>query len=435
MLSKRDSTVLKIGLRKGFLTEDQLAEVMARVGSGGGGGGGGGGERPIEAVLEECGLLTADQRAEIVHSLADSGERKLVNASSLAGDLDRKLAELERAGSGRRSLPAAGDERRLSPGNIRNEGIDFKGYEFGAYRILDEVARGGMGVIFRAKQAPIQLERVGGLALPEEVALKVIITRSTAPAAAADIERFIREIRTLITVQHQNVVRIFDSGQEGGLYYYTMELVRGESLKELSARHRRLPLLLALEVVRRMASALDALHRAGILHRDVKPANILMDKAASPFRPVLIDFGLIKGKFAGPLTAGKGEVAGTPAYMSPEQTDATGSLGEVGPASDLYSLGAVLYFCLTGKSPFTGSKADEVIQAVKTRKPVPPSRLVPGIPPPVEAICLRCLEKRAQDRYPSMEALARDLDRELARGRRGLGLKNFYLKVRRKLLG
>jgi serine/threonine protein kinase len=213
-----------------------------------------------------------------------------------------------------------------------------------------------------------------------------------------------------------------------------MELIRGESLKDL-ARDRPIPLVMALDVVRKIASALDAMHRAGMLHRDVKPANILMDRAHSPYRPVLIDFGLIKGKFAGKLTAGAGEVAGTPAYTAPEATDASGAFGEVGPPSDLYALGAVLYYLIARRSPFQGSKAEDVIQQVRTQRPKPPRSIVQDLPKPVEAIILRCLEKRPRDRFPSMQALVDALDHQIRGSRRAIHLENFFLRYRRKLFG
>ncbi len=425
MLSKRDSTLVKLGLKKGYLTEDQVTEVLLQSHSS---------EKPVEDVLEERGLITPGQKAELVKDLANSGERRA--AQAVAPDLDRKLRDLEVAVVERK--PAEG-ERALTAGNVRNALIDFTGHSFGPYDIDGEIARGGMGVIFRAKPSRTDVDALpAGVKLPDLVARKVISTRSAAPAAAADVERFIREIKTLITLQHPNVVRIFDSGKESGLYYYTMELVRGESVKDMAKRVGRLPAVLSLAVVRKVAEALDTIHQAGLLHRDVKPANILMDKAASPFRPVLIDFGLIKGRVqaaARPGPGGKGEVAGTPAYMSPEQTDPTGASGEVGPLSDLYSLGAVLYFLLTGRSPFAGAKAEEVIQQVRTRKPVPPSKIVPALAPELERICMRCLEKKPADRYPTLQAFARVLDRAIRRGRRGLKWQNLYLKVRRKILG
>jgi serine/threonine-protein kinase len=319
--------------------------------------------------------------------------------------------------------------KHLTPENVRDERLDVRGYDFGPYEIEEEIARGGMGVLYRARNRAAASDPASKI--PKEVALKVVLTRRGGLQAAADTERFIREIRTLIPLVHPNIVRIFDAGKENGLHFYTMELVRGESLKDF-VRGRPLPLVLSLEIAHEIAGALAALHDAGLVHRDVKPANILLDMEASPFRPVLIDFGLIKGKFAGELTAGAGEVAGTPAYMAPEQTDASGHLGEIGPRSDLYSLGAVLYYSLARRSPFQGSTAEEVIEQVRKEPPKPPSAFAP-VPAAVEGIVLRCLAKRPEARYPHARALAADLEREIRRYRRGFHFRNWYLRLRKRI--
>jgi serine/threonine protein kinase len=416
MISKRDATVVKIALRRGFLRDDQVAAALAEAAADG---------SPIEERLLARGVLTPEQKEEVLRALADSGERR---GASAEVDLDRRMRELEQA-----KLAAAGpEEKRLTPERIRNAALDPRGYEFGPYAIEEEIARGGMGVLYRARHLGAGLGDAGAGGLPNEVALKVIMTRQGSLAAAADLERFIREIRTLITLRHPNIVRIFDAGKEGEVHYYTMELIRGESLKDF-VRARPMPLVLALAVVREIASALGAMHAAGFLHRDVKPQNILLDKEASPFRPVLIDFGLIKGREAGALTGGTGEVAGTPAYMAPEQTDGTGGLGEVGPWSDLYALGAVLYYCLARRSPFQGARAEEVIAQVRRDPPKRPDALVPGLPARVVEICMKCLAKRPAERYHEMKALIADLDREIERARGSLRRENLWLRVRKKL--
>ncbi len=340
------------------------------------------------------------------------------------GREDEKKAAAPEAGPG--GAPAG----QLTAELVRREGADVRGYELGPYVIEEEIARGGMGVLYRARNRAVAADPAAKI--PAEVALKVIVTRRGGLQAAADVERFIREIRTLITLFHPNIVRIFDAGKESGLHFYTMELVRGEALKDL-VRARPLPLVFSLAIAREIAGALAALHEAGLVHRDVKPANVLLDMQAAPFRPVLIDFGLIKGKFAGRLTAGAGEVAGTPAYMAPEQTDPSGALGEVGPRADLYALGATLYYAIARRSPFQGSTAEEVIARVRAEMPEPLSALAP-VPASVEAIVMRCLAKRPEARYPDARALAADLDREIRRLRRGFHFRNWVLRLRKKLL-
>jgi serine/threonine protein kinase len=345
--------------------------------------------------------------------------------ASSSDALDARLSSLDKGVQ----IGLAPGEKRIVAANLRKEGMNYAGFEFGPYRILGEIARGAMGVLFRAKQAQALADPK--VKLPEEVALKVILARQgSALAKAADVERFIREIRVLITLSHPNIVRIWDAGKENGLHYYTMELIRGDTLKDL-VRDRPMPLVMALAVVREIASALDMLHQNGMLHRDVKPANILMDRATSPYRAVLIDFGLIKGKFAGTLTAGAGEVAGTPAYMAPEATEPG---REVGPPSDLYALGAVLYYLLTRRSPFVGTKAEEILEQVRKETPKAPRSIVRDLPRPVEAILMRCLEKRPEDR-PGMAALIAALDAEIRGARRSISIENALLRYRRKIFG
>jgi len=267
--------------------------------------------------------------------------------------------------------------------------------DLGEYEILNEIGRGGMGAVYRAYQK--RLDRV--------VALKLILSGSF--ASPDQVRRFHAEARSAAALSHPNIVKIFDAGEIGGQPYIAMEYVRGSSLAA-AVEGRRLRIRDAARLVRAVAGALDHLHRNGIVHRDLKPGNILLDEAG---RPYVTDFGLAKvlGDEAATRTS---TVAGTPCYMSPEQ--AAGRLGEVGPWSDLYSLGTILYELLTGRPPVLAETPMDTLVQIIEQDPPPPRLLNPRVPRDLEWICLRCLAKARESRYPSAAALADDLDRFLA---------------------
>jgi serine/threonine protein kinase len=264
---------------------------------------------------------------------------------------------------------------------------------FGDYELLEEIARGGMGVVCKARHRELQ----------RTVALKMILDGSLNSEEAR--ERFRREARAAAALDHPNIVAIHDIGTHEGRCYFTMALVDGPSLKR-SVQSGGVPA--PAEAVRLMLAVTEAVafaHEHGIIHRDLKPENVLIDPQG---RPRVTDFGLAKR--AGPedpaLTAA-GEVIGTPAYMPPEQ--AAGDLAAVGPHTDVYSLGGILYFLLTGQPPFRGKSATEVLAQVILGEPTPPRQLNPQAPEVLEAICLKCLQKDPNKRYSSSAALAEEL--------------------------
>jgi hypothetical protein len=262
----------------------------------------------------------------------------------------------------------------------------------GKFRIDAELGRGGMGVVYRAWQP--DLERT--------VALKML--PSTADAALK--ERFLREARTASRLRHPNIVAVHELGEQDGSAFFTMDYVRGEGFDAVLRRPGR-SLEENVRVVASVARALDYAHREGVVHRDIKPANILV---AADGTPSLTDFGLARDVNVQASLTTTGQILGTPAFMSPEQARGT---GEIGPASDLYSLGAVLYVTLAGTVPFSNASVYELLDAIVKRAPEPPRKKHPELPEALEAVCLRCLEKDPARRYASAGDLADDLDRFL----------------------
>ncbi|HIE98760.1 MAG TPA: serine/threonine protein kinase [Fuerstia sp.] len=266
---------------------------------------------------------------------------------------------------------------------------------FGDYEIIDEIARGGMGVVYRARQ----------VTLNRTVAVKMILTGQL--ASREEVQRFFTEAEAAASLQHPNIVTIHEVGEHEGQQYFSMEYVDGSSLAELVRQHP-LGAVKAAEYVKTIAEAIHYAHEQGTLHRDLKPSNILIDESD---QPQITDFGLA-AKIEGDseLTA-SGTILGTPAYMPPEQAGARRAL--IGPASDVYSLGAVLYELLTGRPPFQAATPLDTLVQVLEQEPVSPKLLNAGIPDDLATICLKCLEKRPDGRYQTAEQLAEDLDRFL----------------------
>jgi tetratricopeptide (TPR) repeat protein len=265
-------------------------------------------------------------------------------------------------------------------------------HSIGGYRVLGELGSGGMGVVFRAQAADGRL-----------VALKVLTTTHDVAA-----ERFSREAKALARVQHPGVIPLLDAGADEGRAFLVTEFVEGESLQALLDREGPMAPRVAARWSRDLAHALEAVHDAGLLHRDVKPANVLLDEDG---RIRLADFGLVK-LLGGSLEqlSRTGQMMGTPGFWAPEQ--ARGRVRDMGPHTDAYGIGATLYALLTGEPPLTGSSLMELLD--KGFQVDPPSALVPDLDPRLDAICLHALASAREDRYPSATALADDLDRYLA---------------------
>jgi eukaryotic-like serine/threonine-protein kinase len=265
----------------------------------------------------------------------------------------------------------------------------------GDYELLEEIGRGGMGIVYRAHQ----------ISLNRTVAIKMI--RSGELADEDSIRRFQAEAAATACLKHPHIVGIHEVGQWAGQYYFSMEYVSGVSLADL-CRRGPLPPKQAARYVQQIAAAMDAAHRSGVLHRDLKPSNVLVDDRD---QARVTDFGLAKRIETDQKLTLTGQIVGTPPYMAPEQ--ASGATDRVGPLSDVYSIGAVLYELLTGRPPFKGRTPLDTLAQVCERDPKLPRQLNPNTPRELEMICLKCLEKNPQDRYASAKNLADDLERYL----------------------
>ena len=264
--------------------------------------------------------------------------------------------------------------------------------ELGDYELLEEVGRGGQGVVFRARQK----------SLNRTVALKVISLGQW--ASKAHVKRFRREAEAAASLDHPSIVPIHEVGERDGSCYFSMQFIEGGQLDEVV---RRTPMAIrqAAELIAKVARTVHYAHEHGILHRDIKPGNILLDKNGEPH---LTDFGLARWLDTQSSVTRTIDVLGTPSYMAPEQ--AAGDNAKLTSATDVYGLGAVLYQLLTGHPPFAGGTTYETIQLLLDTEPRPPRSLNPKIDRDLSTICLKCLEKDPQRRYSSALALAEDLE-------------------------
>jgi WD40 repeat protein/predicted Ser/Thr protein kinase len=261
------------------------------------------------------------------------------------------------------------------------------------YEVIRELGRGGMGVVYLARQTGLQ----------RLVALKMILAAEY--SRPRDRERFRREAEAVARLEHPNLVKIYETGENDSRPYFSMEYVEGGRLSD-SLRGTPVPPRRAAQLVETLARATHAAHERGVIHRDLTPSNVLLTAEGEP---KIVDFGLAKLTQSGTRRTATGDILGTPSYMAPEQ--ATGQSKEVGPAADVYALGAILYDLLTGRPPFKGESLLATLAQVVNDHPVTPSRLQPKIPRDLENVCLKCLNKEPARRYESARKLADDLAR------------------------
>jgi tRNA A-37 threonylcarbamoyl transferase component Bud32 len=259
------------------------------------------------------------------------------------------------------------------------------------YEVLEELGRGGMGVVYKARHT----------LLDRTVAIKMLLAGQL--ASAMEVERFRTEAEAVAQLDHPNIVAVHDVGEFDGRLYFSMKLVEGRSLTGFSGSPQE-----AAKLVSAVARAVHYAHLRGIIHRDLKPGNILLDEQGQPY---VTDFGLAKRLQTDSKMTQTGAIMGTPAYMPPEQ--ASGKKGDVTTLADVYSLGAVLYELLTGRPPFHAETPLDTLLQVLEKEPEPPGKLNARLDRNLEAVCLKCLEKDPKQRYPSASELADDLDRWL----------------------
>lgn len=290
--------------------------------------------------------------------------------------------------------PAVADPDATMPPAPRGADAPAPDAAVPGYEVLGVLGRGGMGVVYKARQA--SLDRV--------VALKMILSGSH--AGADEVARFRTEAEAIARVQHPNIVAVYEIGDHGGHPFMALEFCgRGSLETQLDGTPRTPPA--AAQLVRTLAAAMQAAHDKGVVHRDLKPANVL---TADDGTPKVTDFGLAKKLDAAGQTQ-TGAIVGTPSYMAPEQAQGR---KDVGPAADVYALGAILYELLTGRPPFRAATPMDTVLQVLSEEPVPPSRLNPKVPRDLETVALKCLSKDPRRRYARAADLADDLGRFLA---------------------
>jgi predicted Ser/Thr protein kinase len=263
--------------------------------------------------------------------------------------------------------------------------------KFGDFELVEELGRGAMGVVYKAWEPALQ----------RWVALKMMLRGDE--ASTVDVTRFRGEAQSAARLSHPHIVPVYKVGEEEGRAYFSMKFVEGTTLSALVAEGP-LPPRQAARFLAAISWAVHHAHDNGILHRDLKPSNVMIDKEG---QPLVTDFGLAKRVEGGASLTGTGAIVGTPSYMAPEQAAAQGNPTR---ASDVYSLGAMLYELLTGRPPFQAASVLDVLLLVRTEEAVPPRRLNPNIDPDLELICLKCLEKQPRHRYASAAELAKDLE-------------------------
>ena len=355
--------------------------------------------------LSECAGPDAQKRLEaMVAAHPDLGGqlRELFATMSMADAVAVESTIMFRSeGGGRRRAwdplaTRAGDAMAEPRTGLMVPGATPLPASFGDYELLEELGRGGMGVVYRARQR----------SLGRTVALKMLLRRDL--ASPADLARFRSEAEAAARLDHPGIVPIFEVGEHDGLPFYSMRLIEGTTLaKRLAAGP--LPPREAAALLAKVADAVQAAHDRGVLHRDLKPSNILIDQAGEP---LVSDFGLAKRLEDSESVTHTGAILGTPCYMSPEQ--AAGSRGDVGPASDVWSLGAILYQTICGRPPFQASTPMDTLLAVLEVDPPAPRSVSPTADRDLEMIALKSLQKPQDLRYATAADLAADLRAALA---------------------
>jgi hypothetical protein len=358
--------------------DEVLAELMQRIDAG-------------QRIDRDALRAAFPEIADDLCAYLDTADRVERMAGPTAGSLEGR-AQLETVVL----TPFELADPSITPRSISGDlSVPDAGTTFGDYELLEEIARGGMGVVFKARQ--ISLGRI--------VAVKMILTGRL--ATRDDVQRFRQEAEAAANLSHEHIVDIYEVGEVDGHHYFSMEYVPGSDLGRL-VRHHPLPAEQAAQYLHDVAAAIQFAHDRGILHRDLKPSNVLIDAAG---RPQITDFGLAKRVRNDSGLTDTGQIVGTPSYMPPEQ--AWPGQGDIGPASDVYSLGAILYELLTGRPPFRAATVMDTLVQVLDTEPASPRLLNNKVPRDLETICLKCLIKDPAKRYQTAREMQEELDRFL----------------------
>jgi serine/threonine-protein kinase len=335
--------------------------------------------------------------AELLGRLADRAQQgEIVDIDEVARQHPQLADELRELWGAVMLADAVGTQVATSP-SAEFEAVDEPSYtmelpcQLGDYELLEELGRGGMGVVYRAHQK----------SLSREVAVKLVLRGKL--ASETERRRFRAEAEAAASLDHPGIVPVYEVAEVDGQLFFSMQHISGQTLSQRLAAGP-MPARETAELMSKVATAIHFAHRHGILHRDLKPSNILMDKDGEPH---ITDFGLAKQVDAGADITKTGTVLGTPAYMAPEQ--AAGGRGRMGPSTDVYSLGCILYHMQTGRPPFQAPSPVDTVLMVLEQDPVPPRVLNPKADRDLEMITMRCLQKPTDLRYDTAEALAADL--------------------------
>lgn len=427
MPQRRDLVLGELAVEKGYVTRDQVEacfrmQLTSSL------------PRPLGQILLQEGLISYDQLEELLFLQAERtpAETRTDRGSSTTGDgpllgqmllarrwvtLDqleecvREQMKLSRDGVGHEPLGQILMRKRYITGEqfadaIRAQGRAPEtpkaevpraglspGERFGRYLIVEEIGRGGMGIVFRARDEGLR----------RDVALKVL---QQGPGSDARLlERFQREASLAARLRHPGIVTVHEVGIERGIHFFTMDFVDGHTLDALLA-NKKLSRDDAVRIIEDVARAIHHAHVQGVLHRDIKPSNIIVEKSG---RPLVMDFGLARQVAPEKKLTQEGSALGTPYYMSPEAV--RGEVARIGPETDVYSLGIVLYEMTTGRVPFTGRQAFEIYERIVSQDPAPPRDRIPDFPIDLQTVILKAIEKSPLHRYETAEALADDLRR------------------------
>lgn len=380
------------------------------------------GERPaIEELIRDCGgperrqllleLLLLDLAHHLpaeIDELRNSYESRFPSDRPVVRKAIRKHRQLLGRQEAERESVTFEEYPTRESVSVQPAGIPRRLRYLEDYELLEEIARGGMGVVYKARDRRDN----------RSVAIKMLLLGEHATAEQS--ERFVREARTAARLSHPNIIPVYEVGYRDSSPYFVMDYIDGQDLETLR-QHQPVSDVQAAHFVKTAARAIAYAHESGVLHRDLKPSNLLVDEE---HRLRITDFGLAKMIGRDESLTRTGEIMGTPGFMPPEQASGKRTENQIGFASDVYGLGAVLYYLLTGRPPHQGDSVIEVIDRVLKSEPPAPRSINREISPELEAICLKCLQKKPENRYPSAAALADDLgnwllDKPIQATRRG----------------